>query len=919
LDKNMCRDEDGEELADCNTQNCPIWSNWNQWSICEANRCLGKGTQFREKNCIGGQPGDNGCDIVEEYKEKRECIFKGCPHPAEWYEWSECSKTCGGGLRFRERPCLNGDPGDVGCEKKELEERDSCKNQSCPKWSRWESWSSCSAECGKGHQRTRRICMDGHVGLDGCLGPFEKRKSCFPLCEKGGTCFPETQTCLCSDSLGWKKKNNYCTRNQACSRCSKNAVCLESGAICKCLPGFAGNGENCRNVDECEKKSHFCESPAQCVDTEGSYFCTCPRGFRLHNERDEICVDIDECLEDLAECSEPEIWKLAGRNIRDELNLYTSKCVNTFGSYECACNANFHRETGNDICQPSAPALIGLGSEKKVIEIDACFANIYKNDISWQVPFTARGDESIEFMKKPTLSIKAELRNVKKTDPKFLIFYLSDLRVDEIPLDAEWNMTIGEIQIEDSHFSVETLAPKPLKKFFPVILTNRQCLQTINLNTKNLHFHRFSIIVSREEKLNKTELTKLAANLLSISYSSETITQSFLLDIRDFSPDWVKEQREVFNEKNIFTQPGKSKYYALEVLFQAKSNNLTNEMQALLDFTVTKENSFFLNYERESKFGVIFGAFFFVLCFLCGITIFTLVTLCDRFQEKLSQMVNQRRIYDSKKIFWLLVPMTFVLLNLIVVFIATLTANSSDLICSSNGFNWIYFAQILFIIALAKMMFFSTIFKVEMNNKTIASILDQLIFLGGAIITRVPSSYLLYFSYTRCLPPVTVFPTVYFSIYAIFVAQNILLLIIEKDRLEEFFYEPVAEMKKFWKFYLLAFSSFFLQIIFDTITLFISIADWWVAGSYESFNPKITRFDFSKNSTSLANFLIPSRTVYQDYLQQAHPSALQETSAGAKDRFGRRFEGCFYFDYRGHAILSPFKYFCSLHYFLALD
>ncbi|CAG5110064.1 Oidioi.mRNA.OKI2018_I69.chr2.g4510.t1.cds [Oikopleura dioica] len=637
IDKNMCKEEDAEELASCNTQSCPTWSSWNQWSVCEAAQCLGKGKQFREKTCVGGNPGDDGCDIKEEYEETRECVFNGCPHPAEWYEWSECSKTCGGGLRFRERPCLNGEPGDKGCEQEKLEERDSCKNQSCPKWSSWTRWTSCDAECGKGHRRTRRICMDGHVGLDGCLGPVEKRKSCFPLCEKGGTCVPD-KTCSCDKSLGWTERDErgFCKRNQSCKDCSKNAVCLENGAICKCLPGFSGNGQNCRNIDECTKGTHFCEAPAQCVDTEGSYFCICPRGFRLHQKKDEICVDIDECGEDLADCPEPELWKLAGKNIRDELNLYTSKCKNTLGSYECACNTNYHHVSGSDICQPSAPALIGFGSKKASIEIDACFANIFKSDISWQVPFTARGNPTVQFFKKPTLSIKAELRNVKKEEPKFLFFYLSELLVDEIPLNNEWNMTVGEIEIEDSHISLTTLAPEPMKKSFNILLSNKKCLKTINPFSSN--FQHYSIVIGNEKSRNRTELIKMAVNLLSISYASENITQAFLLDIRDFRPDWVKEQKENFAQ-NIFTSPGKMKFSSFEILFQAKTKNITEEVQELLDFSIPHEDeAFFLTYERESKIGALVGLLFVSVMIILGTVVFTIVSVCERFQENLSQM-----------------------------------------------------------------------------------------------------------------------------------------------------------------------------------------------------------------------------------------------------------------------------------------
>ena len=92
------------------------------------------------------------------------------------------------------------------------------------------------------------------------------------------------------------------------------------GFECECTHGYEWNSieQKCFDVDECETT---CSDPGSiCVNTPGSYSCSCQIGFSWTGSN---CVDINEC-EDQNVCAENE------------------KCENTMGSYYCGCNVGYY-------------------------------------------------------------------------------------------------------------------------------------------------------------------------------------------------------------------------------------------------------------------------------------------------------------------------------------------------------------------------------------------------------------------------------------------------------------------------------------------------------------------------------------------------------------------------------------------------
>ena len=109
----------------------------------------------------------------------------------EWSEWSECSVSCGQGLRTRRRICA-GQNKSRECENAPaaLVESEMCLQAECialpsksPEWSEWSAWSECTpaVNCSESYQFRIRKCLNRELGL--CAGEATDYRSC-PKCVK---------------------------------------------------------------------------------------------------------------------------------------------------------------------------------------------------------------------------------------------------------------------------------------------------------------------------------------------------------------------------------------------------------------------------------------------------------------------------------------------------------------------------------------------------------------------------------------------------------------------------------------------------------------------------------------------------------------------------------------------------------------
>ncbi|CAK8671662.1 unnamed protein product [Clavelina lepadiformis] len=369
----------------CNTQCCPVncqWGSWSAYGSCSAT--CGPGTQSRSRS-IATPASCSGASCSGTTAESRDCNVQCCPVDCvwgEWGDWGDCSKTCDAGIISRNRPVsIANSCGGEECSGDSSEEK-TCNDICCPvdcAWSVWSEWSSCDRDCGGGkHTRNRSIDEISSCGGKTCEGPTEQSEACNEQCCPvdcevtpwtpwsdcsaecgpngtstrdrnilvhslcGGTPCPdelsEERPCNrfcyngdviptgCSCGSGWRGdccKEDIDECEEGLAGCHDDAVCVNipGDFVCKCLPGYTGNGTHCANIDECKLGIHNCDvETTRCVDKKGSFDCDCLGGYI---DSKVLCHDMDECSTSLANCSE------------------YATCLNVIGSYKCICDDGF--------------------------------------------------------------------------------------------------------------------------------------------------------------------------------------------------------------------------------------------------------------------------------------------------------------------------------------------------------------------------------------------------------------------------------------------------------------------------------------------------------------------------------------------------------------------------------------------------
>ncbi|XP_067936745.1 fibrillin-2-like [Watersipora subatra] len=131
-------------------------------------------------------------------------------------------------------------------------------------------------------------------------------------------------TCDCIQGFSKQPTDVGCTDENECAgsnSCHEDADCLNTlgSYFCTCKVGYSGDGQVCRDINECVTNNGGCDPDASCINTPGSFLCLCDDGYSGSGIE---CFDIDECEKNLLLCM-------------------NGQCLNEPGSYRCECDMGF--------------------------------------------------------------------------------------------------------------------------------------------------------------------------------------------------------------------------------------------------------------------------------------------------------------------------------------------------------------------------------------------------------------------------------------------------------------------------------------------------------------------------------------------------------------------------------------------------
>uniref|UniRef100_A0A8C4TQW6 ADAM metallopeptidase with thrombospondin type 1 motif, 10 n=1 Tax=Erpetoichthys calabaricus TaxID=27687 RepID=A0A8C4TQW6_ERPCA len=255
-----------------NSESAYSWQ-YAAWSRCSA-VCAG-GIQVQQVVCKRQVnhtvASDHHCSQKAKPQERqRACNSEPCPPAWSVKEWSECSRSCNGGLQTRTILCVRKIS---ATEEKTLDNKacsaprpavtEACNNQSCPpEWFALD-WSECTPSCGPGFRHRIVLCKSGdysttlpatHCPED--TKPTSKMRCNLQRCPHPQWVTGEWSECSAKCGLGQQMRSVQCLTHigQPSSDCPEDlrpAAMQQCQSQCDLLP--TDNPEECKDFRFCSR------------------------------------------------------------------------------------------------------------------------------------------------------------------------------------------------------------------------------------------------------------------------------------------------------------------------------------------------------------------------------------------------------------------------------------------------------------------------------------------------------------------------------------------------------------------------------------------------------------------------------------------------------------------------------------------
>lgn len=244
---------------------------YGDWSDCSTT--CGRGISHQKAMCVNrSNPKmsvDRGnCRSFSRYEDKMKFCNES-PCPPEWHvgNWTECSKTCGGGWKTRQISCIRKVDRRLfevieygNCSSKMPTIHQKCNRQKClPQWT-FDDWSECRPACGNG-TRTRNVyCVNSQ-------GKYLQGRKCDPL--KKPSSVKHCQSAACP-SAAW--------RTGAWGECSASCGMGKQMRSVACRTYRGEESKSCdkkdmpQSIQECSSPCHPNSLP-ECQDLNDPGYC----------------------------------------------------------------------------------------------------------------------------------------------------------------------------------------------------------------------------------------------------------------------------------------------------------------------------------------------------------------------------------------------------------------------------------------------------------------------------------------------------------------------------------------------------------------------------------------------------------------------------------------------------------------------